>query len=163
MGEKSCYTAPVNDGRTEQKSPEHLPAVRQEGEDPMEQEIEAVSALILQRLKAAMEEPERMSLRRVVKTKEIRYENPDRPDKPTCEVQTEEERYRRVKCPVDLGRLKQITAILKELKELRFPKTELDLQEQRARIAKLEKESLGEKEEGTLQVRFEGELETLSL
>ena len=68
-----------------------------------------------------------------------------------------------MKCPVDLGRLKQITAILKELKELRFPKTELDLQEQRARIAKLEKESLGEKEEGTLQVRFEGELETLSL
>ena len=68
-----------------------------------------------------------------------------------------------VKCPVDLGRLKQITAVLKELKELRFPKTELDLQEQRARIAKLEKESGSAKEEDSLTVRFESALEEMSL
>ena len=147
MEEKNCYTSPV-------------PA---EGGDEMEREIEAVAALILEKLKIAMAEPERMSLRRVVKTKQIRYENSDRPDKPTTEIQTEEERYRRVKCPVDLGRLKQITAVLKELKELRFPKTELDLQEQRARIAKLEKEGLPEGEKDVLQVRFEGDLEELSL
>ena len=147
MEDNYCYTASVNG----------------EGGDQMEREIEAVAALILEKLKTAMAEPERMTLRRVVKTKEIRYDHPDRPDKPTCEVQTEEERFRRVNCPVDLGRLKQITAVLKELKELRFPKTELDLQEQRARIAKLEKESGGLKDEEGLQVRFEGDLETLSL
>ena len=147
MEENTCYTAPASE----------------EGGDPMQRDIEAVAALILEKLKTAMAEPERMSLRRVVKTKEIRYENPDRPDKPTTEVQSEEERYRRVKCPVDLGRLKQITAVLKELKELRFPKTELDLQEQRARIAKLEKEGLAEAEGDVLQVRFEGGLEELSL
>lgn len=130
----------------------------------MQREIEEVSALILQKLKEAMAEPEKMSLRRTVKTKTIRYENPDRPDKPTSEIQTEEERYRHVKCPVDLGRLRQITAVLKELKELRFPKTELDLQEQRARIAKLEKEGAGESaEDESLLVRFEAELEALSL
>ena len=147
LEETICYTAPDMD----------------EGGEKMQQEIEAVAALILEKLKAAMAEPERVGLRRVVKTKQIRYENPDRPDKPTCEEITEEERFRRVKCPIDLGRLKQITAVLKELKELRFPKTELDLQEQRARIAKLEKEGLGEKESDVLQVRFEADLEELSL
>ena len=129
----------------------------------VEKEIEELSALILERLREALREPERVSLRRVIKTKEIRYENPDRPDKPTQEVCIEEEKLRRVKCPVDLGRLKQIAAILKELKEIRYPKTELDLQEQRARIAKLERESGTEAEEGELLVRFVGEAEELCL
>ena len=70
----------------------------------------------------------------------------------------------RVKCPVDLGRLKQIAAVLKELKEIRYPKTELDLQEQRARIAKLEREGSTETEaDGELLVRFVGEAEELCL
>lgn len=130
----------------------------------VEREIEELSGLILERLREALLEPERVSLRRVVKTKEIRYENPDRPDKPTSEVCTEEERLRRVRCPVDLGRLKQIAAVLKELKEIRYPKTELDLQEQRARIAKLEREGCNETEEdGELLVRFVGEAEELCL
>ena len=126
-------------------------------QNSFQEEMEEVLRLMLKKLRQAVEEVEQTQLRTVVKTKEIEYRNDGRPDKPTGEILREEESFRTEKGLIDSGRLKQLTAILKELKELEMPKSELDLQEQMARIAKLQKECEAETENGELRVLLEGD------
>ena len=76
------------------------------------------------------------------KEKTIEYDNPQRPDKPTKEVIQEEEEILQVKSFVDRRGLRDLTAALKDLKEVKGIMSELDRQEQQARIDKLRRDAV---------------------
>ena len=78
------------------------------------------------------------------KVKEIEYNNDQRPDKPTKEVIREEEKLEQVVSVVDRLGLKQIASALKDIKEVQMLRSELDRQEQEARIANLRKQAQSE-------------------
>ncbi len=96
---------------------------------------------LLDKLEQAIEELDIQLYKDVVKTKEIEYNHDLRPDKPTKETIHEEEKVIEVKSIVDRSGLKAIASSLRDIKEIQMLKTELDRQEQEARIAKLQKEA----------------------
>lgn len=59
---------------------------------------------------------------------------------------------------VDSQSIKHFTSALKDIKDIKGYKSELDLKEQSARIAKLEKEVEGEKVDTTVTVVFDDEM-----
>lgn len=56
----------------------------------------------------------------------------------------------------DKQMLRQVTGALRDLKDVLSLKSDIDLEEQKARIAKLRKESEEEKRDNTVEVSFEG-------
>ena len=103
--------------------------------------IEAVTDKLLTKLEKAVEELDIQLYKQVDKEKVIEYNNTQRPDKPTKEVVHETEKVLEVKTIVDRMGLRQVTAALKDLKEIQMLKSELDRQEQEARIANLRKQA----------------------
>jgi transposase len=93
---------------------------------------------LLDKLEQAIEELDIQLYKSVVKTKEIEYNHDLRPDKPTKETIYEEEKVIEVKSIVDRSGLKAIASSLRDIKEIQMLKTELDKQEQEARIRNLE-------------------------
>ena len=57
---------------------------------------------------------------------------------------------------VDRAGLRQLTAALKDLKEIQMLRSELDRQEQEARIAKMQREADGEDDDNEIQVVITG-------
>ncbi len=106
---------------------------------------------LLDKLERAIEELDVQLYKHVEKTKEIEYNNDLRPDKPTKEIIHEEEKVIEVKTIVDRSGLKAIASSLRDIKEIQMLKSELDKQEQMARIAKLQKEA---QEEDTRDTEF---------
>ena len=104
---------------------------------------------LLDKLEQAIEELDIQLYKDVKKTKVIEYNNELRPDKPTKETIYEEEKVLEVKTIVDRSGLKAIASSLKDIKEIQMLKSDLDKQEQEARIAKLRKEA--EREDDTAQ------------
>ena len=102
---------------------------------------------LLDKLEQAIEELDIQLYKDVVKVKEIEYKNDKRPDKPTKETIHEEEKVIECKTIVDRSGLKAIASSLRDIKEIQMLKSELDKQEQEARIAKLRKEA--EREDDT--------------
>lgn len=96
---------------------------------------------LLDKLEQAIEELDIQLYKDVVKVKEIEYKNDKRPDKPTKETIHEEEKVIELKTIVDRSGLKAIASSLRDIKEIQMLKSELDKQEQEARIAKLRKEA----------------------
>ena len=96
---------------------------------------------LLDKLERAIEELDTQLYKDVVKTKVIEYNHELRPDKPTKETIHEREKVIEVKSIVDRSGLKAIASSLRDIKEIQMLKTELDKQEQMARIAKLQKEA----------------------
>lgn len=96
---------------------------------------------LLNKLERAIEELDIQLYKDVVKTKEIEYNHDLRPDKPTKETIHERERILEVKSIVDRSGLKAIASSLRDIKEIQMLKTELDKQEQEARIKKLQREA----------------------
>ena len=74
------------------------------------------------------------------KTKVIEYNNYERPDKPTKEIIDEEIEVVETSSIVDRTGLKAIASALKDIKEIQMLKSDADMREQEARIAKLHKE-----------------------
>lgn len=104
---------------------------------------------LLDKIERAIEELDIQLYKDVVKTKLIEYNNELRPDKPTKETIHEEEKVIEVKSIVDRSGLKAIASSLRDIKEIQMFKTELDKQEQEARIKKLQKEAgIGDDGEG---------------
>jgi hypothetical protein len=61
--------------------------------------------------------------------------------------------------PLDTQSFKQLTSALKDLKDIKGYKSAIDLKEQEARIAKLEKEAMDEKSnDTTVIVQFEEDI-----
>lgn len=102
---------------------------------------------LLDKLEQAIEELDIQLYKDVKKTKVIEYNNELRPDKPTKETIYEEEKVSEVKTIVDRSGLKAIASSLKDIKEIQMLKSDLDRQEQEARINKLRREA--EREDDT--------------
>lgn len=63
---------------------------------------------------------------------------------------------------VDTSIMKDVSIILKNLKDIQMIRSEADLREQEARIKKLQKEAMVEKENQEVKVTIQGELEEYS-
>ena len=114
---------------------------------------------LLNKLERAIEELDIQLYKDVVKTKVIEYNHDLRPDKPTKETIHEEEKVIEVKSIVDRSGLKAIASSLRDIKEIQMLKTELDRQEQEARIAKLQKEAQAEEASADVKVTIAEELD----
>lgn len=118
---------------------------------------------LLNKLEQAIEELDIQLYKDVVKTKVIEYNNDLRPDKPTKETIHEEEKVIEVKTIVDRSGLKAIASSLRDIKEIQMLKSDLDKQEQEARIAKLQKEAQAEdKQDNEIKVTIECGLDEYS-
>ena len=105
--------------------------------------IDDLADKLLEKLEQAITELDLQLAKHTDKTKTIEYNNYRRPDKPTKEVVHEEEKLLEVKSIVDRQGLKQIASALKDIKEVKMVRSELDRQEQEARIANLRKQTAG--------------------
>jgi rRNA pseudouridine-1189 N-methylase Emg1 (Nep1/Mra1 family) len=103
--------------------------------------IDDLADKLLEKLEQAITELDLQLYKHTDKTKVIEYNNELRPDKPTKETIHEEEKLLEAKSIVDRQGLKQIASALKDIKEVKMLRSELDRQEQEARISKLRKEA----------------------
>ena len=107
--------------------------------------IDDLADQLLDKLQQAIQELDLQLAKHTDKTKTIEYDNDRRPDKPTRETIHEEEKLLEVKSIVDRQGLKQIASALKDIKEVKMLRSELDRQEQEARIAALrQKNAMGD-------------------
>lgn len=117
---------------------------------------------LLDKLEQAIEELDTQLYKHVTKTKEIEYNNDLRPDKPTKETIHEEEKVIEVKTIVDRGGLKAIASSLRDIKEVQMLRSELDRQEQEARIANLRRQADTDQETNDITVTILGDLNEYS-
>lgn len=103
--------------------------------------IDDLADKLLSKLERAVEELDLHLCTNKTKVKEIEYNNDLRPDKPTKEVIREEETVDATKSVVDRVGLKAIASALRDLKEVKMVMSELDRQEQEARIANLRRQA----------------------
>lgn len=103
--------------------------------------IDDLADKLLEKLEQAITELDLQLYKHTDKTKVIEYNNSLRPDKPTKETIHEEEKLLEAKSIVDRQGLKQIASALKDIKEVKMLRSELDRQEQEARIANLRKQA----------------------
>ena len=103
--------------------------------------IDDLADKLLEKLEQAITELDLQLYKHTDKTKVIEYNNELRPDKPTKETIHEEEKLLEAKSIVDRQGLKQIASALKDIKEVKMLRSELDQQEQKARIANLQKQA----------------------
>ena len=103
--------------------------------------IDDLADKLLEKLEQAITELDLQLFKHTDKTKVIEYNNSLRPDKPTKETIHEEEKLLEAKSIVDRQGLKQIASALKDIKEVKMLRSELDEQEQKARIANLQKQA----------------------
>lgn len=96
---------------------------------------------LLDKLEQAINELDTQLYKDVVKVKEIEYNNEIRPDKPTKETIHEEEKVLEIKTIVDRSGLKAIASSLRDIKEIQMLRSDLDNEEQKARIAKLQRDA----------------------
>lgn len=96
---------------------------------------------LLDKLERAVDELDIHLVTKAIKVKEIEYNNDLRPDKPTKETITETEEILETRMIVDRAGLKAIASSLRDIKEIQMLKSELDKQEQEARIANLRKQA----------------------
>ena len=121
--------------------------------------IDDLADKLLEKLEQAITELDLQLAKHTDKTKTIEYNNDLRPDKPTKETIHEEEKLLEFRSIVDRQGLKQIASALKDIKEVKQLRSELDEQEQRARIANLEKQADKESDnKEPIQVILSGDL-----
>ena len=121
--------------------------------------IDDLADKLLNKLEKAIDELDLQLFKHVDKTKVIEYNNTLRPDKPTKEITHEEEKLLETKSIIDRQGLKQIASALRDIKEVKMLRTELDRQEQEARIANLQKQAQkDDSKTGTVTVVLEGAL-----
>jgi monoamine oxidase len=136
-------------------------AVEQKQADRMKR-IQTITDKLLDKIERAVEELDIQLYKNVEKVKEIEYNNIERPDKPTKETIREEERYTEIHTIVDRKGAQELASAIKSLKEVQMLKSELDEEEQRARIEKLRKETEDEQKDTSVVVKFEGEIDKWS-
>lgn len=117
---------------------------------------------LLEKLERAVDELDIHLATKVTKVKEIEYNNDLRPDKPTKETITETEEILETRMIVDRAGLKAVASSLRDIKEIQMIKSELDEQEQEARIARLRKEAETTDSDREIKVIIEGDLDGYS-
>lgn len=117
-----------------------LERISDERADKMSRVMDITDKL-LDKLERAVDELDIHLATKVTKVKEIEYNNDLRPDKPTKETITETEEILETRMIVDRAGLKAIASSLRDIKEIQMLKSELDKQEQEARIANLRRQA----------------------
>ncbi|MBO7240217.1 MAG: hypothetical protein J6V23_07025 [Bacteroidaceae bacterium] len=113
---------------------------------------------LLDKIETAVDELDIQLYKSVKKVREIEYNNKERPDKPTKEIVHEDEKVIEVRTIIDRKGVQELASAIKSLKEVQMLKTELDEQEQQARIDKLRKETEDEQKDTSITVTFEDEV-----
>lgn len=121
--------------------------------------ILTITDKLLDKIERAVDELDIQLYKNVVKVKEIEYNNYDRPDKPTKEVINETEQVTEIRTIIDRKGAQELAAAIKSLKEVQMLKTELDEQEQKARIDKLRKDAMEEQTDKELEVVMDKEVD----
>lgn len=103
--------------------------------------IQDITDKLLDKIEKAVDELDIHLAKKTIKIKEIEYNNYDRPDKPTKETINETEEIIDYCSIIDRKGVQELSAAIKNLKEVQMLKSELDEKEQKARIAKLQKEA----------------------
>lgn len=124
--------------------------------------ILTITDKLLDKIERAVDELDIQLCKKVEKVKEIEYDNLERPDKPTKEVVHETEEVIEVASIVDRKGVQELASAIKSLKEVQMLRTELDEQEQKARIEKLRKDATTEETDTSVIVKFEGDIEKWS-
>ena len=112
--------------------------------------IDDLADKLLVKLEQAITELDLQLCTHTDKTKTIEYNNERRPDKPTKETVHEEEKVLEMRSIVDRQGLKQIASALRDIKEVKMLRSELDKQEQEARIANLRRNVDKDEEESSM-------------
>ena len=118
--------------------------------------IQDATDLLLDKIEQAITELNIQLAKETHKERVVEYNNPDRPDKPTKEITHETEKILEFASIIDRQGLKQIASALKDIKEVQMLKSELDRQEQEARIANLRKQAESEDDDNEIKVIFTG-------
>jgi hypothetical protein len=126
-------------------------AIEQKQVDRMKR-IQDITDKLLNKLEQAVDELDIQLYKDVVKVKEIEYNNIDRPDKPTKETIHEEEKVIEIRTIVDRKGVQELSNAIKNLKEVQMLKTELDEEEQKARIAKLRHDVEADEVDNTIEI-----------
>lgn len=114
--------------------------------------IQDITDRILDKIEKSIEELDIQLYKDVRKEKVIEYNNLDRPDKPTKEIIHEEEKVIEVRTIIDRKGVQELASAIKSLKEVQMLKTELDEEEQKARINKLRKDTEDEQKDTSVEV-----------
>ena len=112
--------------------------------------IDQLTDKLLDKLEQAISELDLQLYKHTDKTKVIEYNNDLRPDKPTKETIHEEEKLLEAKSIIDRQGLKQIASALRDIKEVKMLRSELDKQEQEARIANLRRNADKDEEDSSM-------------
>ena len=121
--------------------------------------ILSITDKLLDKIEKAVDELDIQICKKVEKVKEIEYKNYERPDKPTKEIIHEVEEVTEVQTIIDRKGVQELASAIKSLKEVQMLKTELDEQEQKARIDKLRKDASDEQKDLDIHVSFGEEVE----
>ena len=122
--------------------------------------ILTITDKLLDKIETAVDELDLQLCKKVEKVKEIEYNNYERPDKPTKETIHETEEVIEVRTIIDRKGVQELASAIKSLKEVQMLKTELDEQEQKARIDKLRKDAMEEEKDKTITVVMEGDIDS---
>ena len=131
-------------------------------EDKQVKKLERILSItdkLLDKIEKAVDELDIQLCKKVEKVKEIEYKNYERPDKPTKETIHETEEVIEVRSIIDRKGAQELASAIKSLKEVQMLKTELDEQEQKARIEKLRKDVSEEQKDKDIRVTFGEEAE----
>ena len=116
--------------------------------------IQTATDNLLSKIEQAIKELNIVLNTKTKKTKVIEYNNIERPDKPTKEIIEEEIEVVETASIVDRTGLKAIASALKDIKEIQMLKSDADMREQEARIAKLNKEVEVEQKDTNINITF---------
>lgn len=120
--------------------------------------IQTATDNLLSKIEQAIAELNIVLNTKTKKTKVIEYNNIERPDKPTKEIIEEEIEVVETASIVDRTGLKAIASALKDIKEIQMLKSDADMREQEARIAKLHKEVEEEQKDTSINITFGDEV-----
>lgn len=118
--------------------------------------IDKAADRLLSKIERAIDELDLVIATDKVKIKEVEYTDPEGRGKPVKEVVEERETVKTVSVMVDRAGLRLITAALKDLKEVKGLKSELDRQEQEARIANLRRQAEAEEKDSDTKLEIVG-------
>ena len=116
------------------------------------QRILTITDKLLDKIEKAVDELDLQLCKTTEKVKEIEYNNLERPDKPTKEIIHEREEVIEIHSIIDRKGAQELASAIKCLKEVQMLKTELDEQEQQARIDKLRKDAMTESTDKEIEI-----------
>ena len=119
--------------------------------------VEDLADKLLIKLEQAIEEIDQTMVTHKTKTKDIQYGDLSAPGKPTKEVIHEEEQLLAVTGVVDRIGLRQLTAALRDLKEVKGILSDMERREREARIEVLRRQAeKGDTSDSSVTVQLEG-------